>query len=92
MSAHSRAALALWCVVTLLPVLDSDSQNWTGTVLSCTAECSEVERTSPTPSTHSWKLDRQGNEVRRNTELEPSSSAVTRTLHVANVTSDTLGR
>lgn len=62
MSAHSRAALALWCVVTLLPVL------------SCTAERSEVERTSPSPSAHSWKPDRQGNEERRHTELEPSGS------------------
>lgn len=60
MSAHSRAALALWCVVTPLPVLDGDSQNWMGTVLSCTAERSEVERTSPSPSAHSWKPDRQG--------------------------------
>lgn len=92
MSAHSRAALALWCVVTPLPVLDSDSQNWMGTVLSCTAERSEVERTSPSTSAHSWKPDRQGNEERRHTELEPGGSAVTRTLHVANVTSDTLGR
>lgn len=45
MPSHSRAALAFWCtVVTLLPVLDSDFQNWMGTVFSCTAECLEVER------------------------------------------------
>lgn len=96
MSAHSRAALALWCVVTPLPVLDS--QNWMGTVLSCTAERSEVERTSLSPSARSVPLPTAGSQTGRGMKSadiqswSPGGSAVTRTLHVANVTSDTLGR